>query len=60
MGAIERGPLPADLQRARNRFQTWRKRRKRGTCIPHPLWTLAVRLARTHGVNRTARALGLD
>lgn len=60
MGAIERGSLPADLERARNRFQTWRKRRKRGTCIPHPLWTLAVGLAGTHGVNRTARTLGLD
>jgi hypothetical protein len=60
MGEIERGSLPADLQRARNRFQTWRKRRKRGTCIPHPLWTLAVGLAGTHGVNRTARTLGLD
>ena len=60
MGAVERGSLPADLERARNRFQTWRKRRKRGTSIPRPLWSLAVQLAGTHGVNRTARALGLD
>jgi hypothetical protein len=60
MGAIERGALAADLERARSRFQAWRGRRKRGTRIPRTLWTVAVRLTKTHGVNRTARALGLD
>ena len=59
MGAIERGSLPADLERARSRFQAWRVRRKRGTRIPRPLWAVAVRLASTHGVSRTATALGL-
>jgi hypothetical protein len=60
MGAIERGPLPADLVQARSRFQAWRGRRKVGERIPQPLWTLAVRLAKAHGVSRTAAALGLD
>jgi hypothetical protein len=60
MGAIERGPLPADLLQARNRFQAWRGRRKLGKRIPQPLWTLAVRLAKAHGVSRTAATLGLD
>jgi hypothetical protein len=60
MGAIERGPLPADLLQARSRFQTWRGRRKVGERIPQPLWTLAVQLAKAHGVSRTAAALGLD
>ena len=60
MGAIERGPLPADLSQARSRFQAWRGRRKVGERIPQPLWTLAVRLAKAHGVSRTAAALGLD
>ena len=60
MGAIERGPLPADLLQARGRFQAWRGRRKVGERIPQPLWTLAVRLAKAHGVSRTAAALGLD
>ena len=60
MGAIESGELPADLERARSRFQDWRGRRKVGERIPQPLWTLAVRLAKTHGVSRTATALGLD
>jgi len=60
MGAIERGPLPADLLQARSRFQAWRGRRKVGKRIPQPLWTLAVRLAKAHGVSRTAAALSLD
>ena len=60
MGAIEREPLPADLLRAQSRFQTWRGRRKLGQRIPQPLWALASRLAKVHGVSRTATALGLD
>ena len=60
MGAIERGSLPADLERARSRFQAWRGRRKLGTRIPRTLWAVAVRLAKTHGVCRAATALGLD
>ena len=60
MGAIERGSLPADVERARSRFQAWRTRRKAGTRIPRTLWAVAVRLAKTHGVCRTATALGLD
>ena len=60
MGAIERGALPADLERARSRFQAWRTRRKAGQRIPQSLWAVAVRLAKTHGVSRAAAALGLD
>ena len=60
MGAIERGSLPTDLERARSRFQAWRVRRKLGTRIPQSLWAVAVRLAKTHGVCRTAATLGLD
>ena len=60
MGAIERGPLPADLVRARSRFQAWRGQRKLGERIPQSLWTMAVRLAKAHGVGRTAVALGVD
>ena len=60
MGAIERGSLPADLERARSRFQAWRGRRKIGTRIPRTLRAVAVRLAKMHGVCRTAATLGLD
>jgi len=57
MGASE---LPRDLARARSRFQAWRRRRHASSRIPDPLWKLAVRLADTHGISRTATALGLD
>jgi len=60
MGATERGQLTLDLVRGRARFQAWRTRRKAGERIPQGLWAVAVRLATTHGVNRTAAALGLD
>jgi hypothetical protein len=60
MGASVRGELPKDLVRARSRFQAWRWRRKAGARIPQPLWALAVRLVRTHGISRTAAALRLD
>ena len=60
MGANERGQLPPDLVRGRTRLRAWRERRKLGARIPRPLWALAVRLAKTHGVSRTAATLGLD
>src|SRR5580693_2558566 len=60
MGAGERRGLPPDLALGRSRFQAWRGERKLGERIPRPLWDLAVRLAKLHGVSRTATALGLD
>ena len=54
------GELPKDLLQGRNRFQAWRQRRKGRGRIPDALWMLAVRLARVHGVSRTAMALALD
>lgn len=59
MGASERRGLPPDLALGLSRFQAWRRERKLGTRIPRPLWDLAVRLAKLHGVSRTAAALGL-
>ena len=60
MGASERRGLPPDLALGRTRFQAWRRERQLGERIPQPLWDLAVRLAKVHGVSRTATALGLD
>jgi len=60
MAARQRGELPKDLAQGRSQFQTWRASRKRGHRIPQTLWTLAIRLVKTHGVSRTASALGLD
>jgi hypothetical protein len=52
--------LPADLGRTQWRFQAWRQRRQPGERIPQTLWAMAAQLAGTHGVSRTAAALGLD
>ena len=34
--------------------------RSAGGRIPQPLWAMATRLAKAHGVSRTAAVLGLD
>ena len=60
MGTTQRGQLPPDLVRGRSRFQAWRAQRKPGGRIPHPLWAMAARLAKAHGVSRTAAVLRLD
>jgi hypothetical protein len=60
MAAGKHGELPKDLAQGRSRFQAWRASRKLGGRIPQTLWALAVRLVKTHGVSRTATALGLD
>jgi hypothetical protein len=60
MDADEHRQFPADLARARSRFQAWRLKREPGCRIPQALWGMALGLARTHGVSRTALALGLD
>jgi hypothetical protein len=60
MGASEDRGLSSDLALGRSRFEAWRGERKLGARIPRPLWDLAVRLAKLHGVSRTATALGLD
>jgi hypothetical protein len=61
MGASKRRELPKDLLQGRSRFQAWRRSRpKARSRIPPSLWRLAVQLVKTHGISRTATALGLD
>src|SRR3954471_18958752 len=60
MDTSQRRQLPPDLVRGRSRFQAWRGQRKAGGRIPQPLWEMATRLAKAHGVSRTASVLGLD
>ena len=60
MGMSQGGLLLPDLGRGRSQFQAWRERRQAGERIPRPLWEMAVRLAKVHGLSRTATALGLD
>src|SRR5262249_25111485 len=59
-GTNQHGQLPPDLARGQRRFQAWREQRKPGDSIPQSLWAIAVRLAKAHGVSRTAAALHLD
>jgi hypothetical protein len=60
MGTMQHQQLPPDLERGRSRLQAWRRQRKAGGRIPQSLWALATRLAKAHGVSRTAAVLGLD
>jgi hypothetical protein len=60
MTASERDELPNDLAQGRSQFLAWRGRRHAGGRIPQRLWDLAVQLAHTHGLRRTASTLGLD
>ena len=52
--------LPARLEGLRRRFERWRRTRQGRARIPETLWAAATRVAGRYGVNRTARALGLD
>ncbi len=48
------------IDRARARFEQWRKTRLRKTAIPDELWSMAIAVARREGVNPTAQQLHLD
>jgi hypothetical protein len=52
--------IPARLARGRQRFDKFRKTHKGCRRLPESLWSAAVKLARTYGVNRTAHTLRLD
>lgn len=54
------GEQPADLVRLRHRLDEYRRSSKPGKALPGWVWAAAGRLARRHGMNRTARALGLE
>lgn len=60
MAKRDRLELPAELVQAREQLTAWRLTRKPRARIPRELWELAARLAATHGVHRTARALKLE
>ena len=51
--------LPVALRTASRQFDRWRSRQPQRTRLPGDLWQKAVRLAREHGLNKTATALGL-
>jgi len=52
--------IPMALSRARRQLDRWRSRqRTQRARLPEDLWQNAVALAHEHGLNKTARALGL-
>ena len=55
-----RPALPAGLERARQRFERWRRTRKGHPRIPDALWAVAAKAARRFGLHPTSRALRLD
>jgi len=52
--------VPARLVRGLERFDKFRKKHKGYRRLPDSLWSAAVKLAQTYGVNQTARILRLD
>lgn len=60
MAGRKRGEVGGALARGRDRFEAWRRSRQVGARIPEKLWSLAVGLAETHGLSRTASVLKLD
>ena len=52
--------IPTTLEQARQQFEQWRETRPPFSPIPETLWTLAVAMAREHGVNQAAQLLRLN
>jgi len=52
--------IPVALSAARQQFDQWRSRHRKRTRLPKELWRQAAVLAQEHGLNKTARALGLE
>jgi hypothetical protein len=51
--------VPTPLSLARRQLDQWRHRQQGRKRLPRELWSKAVALAREHGINKTARILGL-
>ena len=60
MAGRKRDEVGGALARGRDRFEAWRRSRQVGARIPEKLWSLAVGLAETHALSRTASVLKLD
>lgn len=53
-------PLPAEYEELRSQLEHWRKTREKRSRVPNEVWDSAARLAEEYGINRIARALGLN
>jgi hypothetical protein len=52
--------LATEVEEMRRRFAQWREQHPGRPPLPKQLWAAAANLARRHGVNRVAQALGLN
>ena len=53
-------PVPDELQQIDRRLDEWRSAHAPRSRLPEELWAAAVKLARQHGLFRTAHTLRLD
>jgi hypothetical protein len=60
MSTRQRATLPRALSKARRQFDCWRSRQRKRARLPQELWRQAIALAHEHGLNKTARGLGLN
>jgi hypothetical protein len=52
--------LPANLALGLDQFEKWRSEHKARARFPEHLWSMATKLAREYGLNKTAHTLRLD
>jgi hypothetical protein len=52
--------VPTEIEDLRRQVEQWRQTRRHREPMPEPLWGLAARLARKHGVARISRFARLD
>lgn len=60
MKSSSKANLPLPVVEARRHVDAWRRTRPKRGPMPRDLWEEAANLARIHGINPIARALGLD
>jgi hypothetical protein len=59
MSPRQSADVPVALSATRRQLEHWRHRQSGRKRLPQELWSKAVTLAREHGLNKTARTLGL-
>ena len=52
--------ISVGMEKVYHRLERWRKVRRGREPIPKRLWSAAAAVAREHGINPTAKALGLE
>jgi hypothetical protein len=58
--ANKQAPIPSDLAEMKQKLAEWRSARPARAPLPETLWESILKLARKHGLYRTAKALPID